>query len=141
MFLCFFFFSSRRRHTRLQGDWSSDVCSSDLARRAPRKETLALGIDRHLELELTRARRERDAIRADVRRAVEPHVLAECRERPRNGLESVDLARWADASRREQSQVTDVRSAVDDSVAGPQEIRVHPGDVALVSALGSHRSL
>src|SRR5256885_8173734 len=27
--LCLFF-SSRRRHTRLQGDWSSDVCSSDL---------------------------------------------------------------------------------------------------------------
>src|SRR5256885_17092688 len=27
--LCFF--SSRRRHTRLQGDWSSDVCSSDLS--------------------------------------------------------------------------------------------------------------
>src|ERR1039457_3957569 len=26
----FFFFSSRRRHTRLLGDWSSDVCSSDL---------------------------------------------------------------------------------------------------------------
>src|SRR5688500_19949501 len=25
-----FYFSSRRRHTRLQGDWSSDVCSSDL---------------------------------------------------------------------------------------------------------------
>src|SRR5688500_19842862 len=30
-FSFFFFFSSRRRHTRLQGDWSSDVCSSDLA--------------------------------------------------------------------------------------------------------------
>src|SRR5256885_10869461 len=29
-FVLFFFFSSRRRHTRLQGDWSSDVCSSDL---------------------------------------------------------------------------------------------------------------
>src|SRR5256885_8811024 len=28
--LLVFFFSSRRRHTRLQGDWSSDVCSSDL---------------------------------------------------------------------------------------------------------------
>src|SRR5437016_9751911 len=26
----FFFFSSRRRHTRLVSDWSSDVCSSDL---------------------------------------------------------------------------------------------------------------
>src|SRR3989449_6098487 len=30
MFL-FFFFSSRRRHTRCSRDWSSDVCSSDLA--------------------------------------------------------------------------------------------------------------
>src|SRR5207248_8925511 len=29
-----FFFSSRRRHTRSYGDWSSDVCSSDLGRRA-----------------------------------------------------------------------------------------------------------
>src|SRR5437879_8699047 len=30
----FFFFSSRRRHTRYIGDWSSDVCSSDLCRLA-----------------------------------------------------------------------------------------------------------
>src|SRR5258705_9941846 len=29
-FLCVFFFSSRRRHTRCLSDWSSDVCSSDL---------------------------------------------------------------------------------------------------------------
>src|SRR5467141_4900386 len=29
-----FFFSSRRRHTRFKCDWSSDVCSSDLLRRA-----------------------------------------------------------------------------------------------------------
>src|SRR5258705_8427694 len=28
----FFFFSSRRRHTRCLSDWSSDVCSSDLIR-------------------------------------------------------------------------------------------------------------
>src|SRR3989344_8543913 len=28
--VCYFFFSSRRRHTRLTCDWSSDVCSSDL---------------------------------------------------------------------------------------------------------------
>src|SRR5256885_5291954 len=34
--ICFFFFSSRRRHTRLQGDWSSDVCSSDLERNKER---------------------------------------------------------------------------------------------------------
>src|SRR5256886_8399373 len=29
----FFFFSSRRRHTRFDCDWSSDVCSSDLPQR------------------------------------------------------------------------------------------------------------
>src|SRR5580700_3967723 len=34
--MCFFFFSSRRRHTRSLRDWSSDVCSSDLlAAQAP----------------------------------------------------------------------------------------------------------
>src|SRR2546426_11939557 len=40
LFFCFFFFSSRRRHTRLQGDWSSDVCSSDLAARAAHAQAL-----------------------------------------------------------------------------------------------------
>src|SRR5690606_40037821 len=32
---CFFFFSSRRRHTRFSRDWSSDVCSSDLGGAQP----------------------------------------------------------------------------------------------------------
>src|SRR2546426_12441523 len=49
--MSFFFFSSRRRHTRLQGDWSSDVCSSDLpvlvlvddAQWVDRESLLALG--------------------------------------------------------------------------------------------------
>src|SRR3989475_9443770 len=31
--VCVFFFSSRRRHTRFDCDWSSDVCSSDLSER------------------------------------------------------------------------------------------------------------
>src|SRR3712207_7779725 len=35
----FFFFSSRRRHTRYWRDWSSDVCSSDLVRVRPGKRT------------------------------------------------------------------------------------------------------
>src|SRR5207249_6729060 len=35
-FFFFFFFSSRRRHTRSKRDWSSDVCSSDLASRLTR---------------------------------------------------------------------------------------------------------
>src|SRR5438045_8193241 len=34
--MCLFFFSSRRRHTRCLSDWSSDVCSSDLASLPPR---------------------------------------------------------------------------------------------------------
>src|SRR2546429_3470364 len=37
--LGFFFFSSRRRHTRCSRDWSSDVCSSDL----PKPRMKALG--------------------------------------------------------------------------------------------------
>src|SRR5436189_485160 len=52
LFLCsfffFFFFSSRRRHTRYIGDWSSDVCSSDLLlerriqRLIPKKRKLSM---------------------------------------------------------------------------------------------------
>src|SRR2546430_11423983 len=34
-FLTLFFFSSRRRHTRFDCDWSSDVCSSDLVLLSP----------------------------------------------------------------------------------------------------------
>src|SRR2546421_9461345 len=37
----FFFFSSRRRHTRSDRDWSSDVCSSDLARKTMRLNATA----------------------------------------------------------------------------------------------------
>src|SRR5260370_13635782 len=36
----FFFFSSRRRHTRFKCDWSSDVCSSDLELRARVRDSL-----------------------------------------------------------------------------------------------------
>src|SRR5437879_6546778 len=39
-----FFFSSRRRHTRYIGDWSSDVCSSDVSQEAARTvKLLGLG--------------------------------------------------------------------------------------------------
>src|SRR6267142_6060880 len=47
----FFFFSSRRRHTRLTCDWSSDVCSSDLLQ-AARIGAVGVsgdaGLERHL---------------------------------------------------------------------------------------------
>src|SRR5437870_11913735 len=43
MSLFFFFFSSRRRHTRWPRDWSSDVCSSDLALVAAARPDLVVG--------------------------------------------------------------------------------------------------
>src|SRR5437764_10144553 len=42
--LLFFFFSSRRRHTRYIGDWSSDVCSSDLLKRAVMENQADVGL-------------------------------------------------------------------------------------------------
>src|SRR2546427_8308325 len=39
-----FFFSSRRRHTRFDCDWSSDVCSSDLGNRDHRGGEFALNL-------------------------------------------------------------------------------------------------
>src|SRR5437879_13010648 len=42
VFILMFFFSSRRRHTRYIGDWSSDVCSSDLSS-PPRSPSRAPG--------------------------------------------------------------------------------------------------
>src|SRR5438105_6735195 len=40
MLSLFFFFSSRRRHTRSTRDWSSDVCSSDLGAVERRRDAL-----------------------------------------------------------------------------------------------------
>src|SRR5262249_58025716 len=45
--ISYFFFSSRRRHTRLVSDWSSDVCSSDLF--------FTLDIEAKLEPDVARA--------------------------------------------------------------------------------------
>src|SRR5690348_12247975 len=50
-----FFFSSRRRHTRWTGDWSSDVCSSDLTRSADGRE-LRLFVNAELPAEIAQAR-------------------------------------------------------------------------------------
>src|SRR5256885_4832885 len=57
--LLFFFFSSRRRHTRLQGDWSSDVCSSDLIAEADHKRI-------HAAFEILRAGHTPAAAAAEV---------------------------------------------------------------------------
>src|SRR5438477_8914322 len=62
-----FFFSSRRRHTRLTCDWSSDVCSSDLEEQYHRVAlVLFLG---HAQV---------DALDPVVRRSEERRVGKEC---------------------------------------------------------------
>src|SRR5574339_357421 len=65
-----FFFSNRRRHTRSPGDWSSDVCSSDL----PAQEFMD---------KLTAARKESrtGGIRWGHLRSEERRVGKECRSR------------------------------------------------------------
>src|SRR5690606_41885692 len=45
LFLSLFFFSSRRRHTRFSRDWSSDVCSSDLAGLMMQYQNARLSLD------------------------------------------------------------------------------------------------
>src|SRR3712207_9082151 len=73
MWCVFFFFSSRRRHTRYWRDWSSDVCSSDLdraqaagGRDARRGDDHRVGQDRH-------AHAERDDGAAGLRRRGPPN--------------------------------------------------------------------
>src|SRR5690348_17529438 len=89
----FFFFSSRRRHTRWTGDWSSDVCSSDLGQLRPRgpprltervrtrpecAETRHPFAIEHVERRRGEIRR---AVHARVRRSEERRVGKECRSR------------------------------------------------------------
>src|SRR5688500_20401198 len=67
-----FFFSSRRRHTRLQGDWSSDVCSSDLLFDEP-LSNLDANLRESMRVEIRRIQQE---LRSEERR-----VGKECRSR------------------------------------------------------------
>src|SRR5437764_15332930 len=68
-----YFFSSRRRHTRYIGDWSSDVCSSDLAADAARGP----GDEYYFSGE----RRAGRAARPLLRRCLHQIGRASCRER------------------------------------------------------------
>src|SRR2546421_4987776 len=96
IFFCFFF-SSRRRHTRSDRDWSSDVCSSDLLDRSVIRPTLGgpgahlPGPSRHLEHQLSLSlmgppavperRRESKQCRVWHSRSEERRVGKECRSR------------------------------------------------------------
>src|SRR5258707_4594917 len=93
----FFFFSSRRRHTRYWRDWSSDVCSSDLVKRlkksiarliaALEKELAELDDDIDDAVRSSPVWREKEDLLAsvpgvgDVTRSEERRVGKECRSR------------------------------------------------------------
>src|SRR5690606_40396499 len=85
--ICFFFFSSRRRHTRFSRDWSSDVCSSDLAKIQPGHQFMQFpaGAGKHLVVALASALLGEAAPQvpdlAAVGRSEERRVGKECRAR------------------------------------------------------------
>src|SRR5256886_11279861 len=89
-----FFFSSRRRHTRFDCDWSSDVCSSDLLRRmiafvpnVPGQNAIILRKCSYYSLHIGFEPRvllripQRDGARALHPRSEERRVGKECRSR------------------------------------------------------------
>src|SRR5205814_6382215 len=85
-----FFFSSRRRHTRCLSDWSSDVCSSDLYRRAMRELAAFFGCEAgEAAVYEHRLAADRDEYASALLRATNTELLlvddeigrASCRER------------------------------------------------------------
>src|SRR5688572_32608662 len=72
--LIFFFFSSRRRHTRFDCDWSSDVCSADLDGRALAADDLVAALDRHLRVRAV-------ILQADAEEITSRRVGKVCRSR------------------------------------------------------------
>src|SRR6266480_5460597 len=76
-----FFFSSRRRHTRLTCDWSSDVCSSDLSQqrlRLPNERVLPLnqrGLGNCLGFSQVTAEEATRPLRLGLRRVLRVRIL------------------------------------------------------------------
>src|SRR5688500_20325631 len=107
-FSLLFFFSSRRRHTRLQGDWSSDVCSSDLAVRGTADLTgggqccarYAVPLARAAALPRLLAGRRQSGLRSEERR-----VGKECRSRWAAEREKQNRRQVKQASGKESSSI------------------------------------
>src|SRR5690348_18448298 len=98
----FFFFSSRRRHTRWTGDWSSDVCSSDLVSR------IASGLTDFERCRLRQHRCSSDG-REDRRRERHPHGYHRSEER-RVGKEC--RSRWSPYHEKKKKEKSDWRVTV-----------------------------
>src|SRR5207237_7578161 len=102
VFICFFFFSSRRRHTRFKCDWSSDVCSSDLPHQpgdgvAQRRLAHAVAADDGQDPLGEPERHALQRVGAAVVRSEERRVGKECR------------SRWAPSDEKSIDDTTDVQ--------------------------------
>src|SRR5690348_18445506 len=101
-----FFFSSRRRHTRWTGDWSSDVCSSDLVGISTDVDAvLAIAMAKQADDRFASAGELADALSAAFRgalakdlrdRSEERRVGKECRARWWPYYEKEKTWRWGD---------------------------------------------
>src|SRR5437879_13096628 len=103
-----FFISSRRRHTRYIGDWSSDVCSSDLDGAVTLGEPLLVAAEDHgqmsergrldteraVEEDLLGCVRQVVVPADDVRRSEERRVGKECRSRRAQTRTERECCRW-----------------------------------------------
>src|SRR5258705_7958951 len=97
----FFFFSSRRRHTRCLSDWSSDVCSSDLA---------------HENLGVLYARMASDAYAKALqldgsRQAIQPKLALITQIFPKQGGAQVKTAQATATATAASTKVADAKAA------------------------------
>src|SRR5207247_3743383 len=93
---CYFFFSSRRRHTRSTRDWSSDVCSSDLDLRDDDHPRVVVGVDRLVTLLGLGPEGDGGARHVAVLRRLPPRAKPEVVGRPRSEERRVGKE-WSDA--------------------------------------------
>src|SRR3546814_5552112 len=126
MFLsCFFFFKQKTAYEMRISDWSSDVCSSDLAPPA--------GVDHDAELVGVLLEAVADGEIAELGRVVVP--LAGMAARPVSEGRGADIQRHADAVARVEASAAHLRQLP----ARPQVARP-PLGIGLETAAGEHHS-
>src|SRR5439155_14386221 len=126
----FFFFSSRRRHTRWPRDWSSDVCSSDLLGVTPgefrqRAEELA---GRHAQVNAELAQATAQAVEWESRSTSQIQAVTLLREES-----GVLTARVEELAKRAESRVAQIAESEakiealrrSSSEAGESLLRLH----------------
>src|SRR5688572_6979034 len=121
--MCIFFFSSRRRHTRFDCDWSSDVCSSDLV-----GELTKLGLMKEAGLKVFNEREAKREYSYEQTRTTElaPEYAKEFRTNRKawTFFEAQapsyqrTLKFWVMNARKEETQRARLKKLIDTSAAG-----------------------